>query len=103
MGYAGSAATPNAKEAANACRRPASTKFAPPRWGGGSRSRPRQPKPERSRRRREVWPPAGEHDAREAPLAIPDAISQLEALNRTLLTRPGVERLLGVSGSRRRR
>ena len=49
---------------------------------GGSRSRPRQPKPERSRRRREVWPPAGEHDAREAPLAIPDAISQLEGPTR---------------------
>ena len=33
-------------------------------------------------------------------LAIPDAISQLEALDRTLLTRRDVERLFGVSKAR---
>ena len=33
-------------------------------------------------------------------LAIPDAISQLEKLDRTLLTRRDIERLFGVSTAR---
>ena len=33
-------------------------------------------------------------------LAIPDAISQLEKLDRTLLTRRDIERLFGVLSSR---
>ena len=36
-------------------------------------------------------------------LAIPDAIRQLEALDRDLLTRRDVEKLFGVSRARRRR
>ena len=45
------------------------------------------------------------HGAREASVvvSIPDAISQLEYVDRTLLTRRDIERLFGVSIGRGRR
>ena len=72
---------------------------------GRSTSWPTPPARTRSRRRPAARCPPGAEDLQVPAkprwlLSIPDAISQLEQLDRTLLTRRDVERLFGVSKAR---
>ena len=93
-------------EASNQAGTAAGTDVEPVRRGhrcsaGGSTSRPPSPVRTRSRRRQMARRPLGAEDlhrARETRwlLSIPDAISQLEQLDRPLLTRRDIERLFGV-------
>ena len=74
------------------CRYPGPACMSSPRRTGRGRSR---------RRRRPAWSPGREDFTMPAKprwlLVSPDAISQLEQLDRQLLTRRDIERLFGVA------